>query len=97
MKMLVIENPNIQKIRFWGKIFGMRNDYYIVEADFHSFDEIDSNDSQFITYQSMFSDEEETNMTANKKIPPELAGEGANEKIIYASTGSKSSFLHVLP
>ncbi|CAF1444669.1 unnamed protein product, partial [Adineta ricciae] len=95
MKMLAIENPNIQKLRFWGKIFGMRNDYYIVEADFHSFDEIDSNDSEFITYQSMFSAEEETNMTTNKKIPPELAGEGVNEKIIYVSTGIDQPFVQL--
>ncbi|CAF1668018.1 unnamed protein product, partial [Adineta ricciae] len=95
MKMLVINNPNIQKLRFWGKIFGTQNDYYIVEADFHFFDEIDSNDAEFITYQNMFSAEEETNMITNKTIPPELAGEGVNEKIIYVSTGIDQPFVQL--
>jgi len=34
MKALLNEKPNIQKLRFWGKIFGIKNNYYIAEANF---------------------------------------------------------------
>lgn len=33
MKNLLNEKPDIQKLRFWGKIFGIKNNYYIVEVD----------------------------------------------------------------
>ena len=39
MKALLDEKTNIQKLNFWGKIFGIKNNYYITEADFDTFDD----------------------------------------------------------
>lgn len=94
MKDLLSNTPTIQKLNFWGKIFGIKNNYYIVEADFDTFDDIDLADSEFVKYQSQFSyeEEEEENSTLDsvrKSVPPELVGDGANQKIFYVSTGSK--------
>ena len=33
MKVLMSEKPSIEKLRFWGKIFGLTKNYYIVEVD----------------------------------------------------------------
>ena len=97
MKALLNEKNSIQKLRFWGKIFGINNNYYILEADFDSFDDIDLNDTEFVQYQQAFlSDEEyeidDTAISFNEKVPPEQIGVGVNQKIFYASTGSRDVF-----
>ncbi|CAF3944671.1 unnamed protein product [Rotaria magnacalcarata] len=88
MKTLVNDKPNIQKLRFWGKIFGIKNNYYIVEADFDTFDDVDLTDSEFIKYQDMSSSEEE-------KIPLEQIGDGVNQKVFYVSTGIDQPFIQL--
>ncbi|CAF2991559.1 unnamed protein product [Rotaria socialis] len=88
MKALLNDKPNIQKLRFWGKIFGIKNNYYIVEADFDTFDDVDLTDSEFIKYQDMSSSEEE-------KIPPEPIGDGVNQKVFYVSTGIDQTFIQL--
>lgn len=53
MKGLLNENPNIQKIRFWGKIFGIKKNYYIIEVDSETFSIEEENDlNQKIFYVS---------------------------------------------
>jgi hypothetical protein len=84
MKGLINEQANIRKMRFWGKIFGIKNDYYITEADFDTID-----DSEFVKYQESLSDDAEF----NGKIPSEQIGDGVNQKIFYVSTGSKLEIL----
>ena len=38
MKKLVDVQP-LQKVRFWGKIFGLEQNYYIVEAEYRDGEE----------------------------------------------------------
>jgi hypothetical protein len=83
MKTLLNEKTNIQKLRFWGKIFGIKNNYYIAEADY------DLNDSEFIRYRESSSVEEENDID-NQKILSDQIKNSINEKIFYVSTGSKS-------
>jgi len=83
MKTLLNEKTNIQQLRFWGKIFGIKNNYYIAEADY------DLNDSEFIQYRQTFSFEEENDID-NQKLLSEQIGNSINEKIFYVSIGSKS-------
>ncbi len=78
MKILLNEKINIQKLRFWGKIFGIKNNYYIAEAEY------DLNDSEFIQYR------EEENDIDNQKILSDQIENSINEKIFYVSTGSKN-------
>jgi hypothetical protein len=95
MKVLLNEKPSIQKLRFWGKIFGLKNPYYIAEADFDTYDDLDLNDSEYLKYQEAFSIEEENETedqditNINRKLSPEPIGTGINQKIFYVSTGSK--------
>ncbi|CAF3566992.1 unnamed protein product [Rotaria sordida] len=100
MKVLLKEKSNIEKLRFWGKIFGIKNNYYILEADFDIFDDIDLNDSEFIKYQEIFSLEEEnefdnTIQNFNKKVPPEQIGDGINQKVFYVSIGINQPFIQL--
>jgi len=83
MKILLNEKTNIQKLRFWGKIFGIKNNYYIAEADY------DLNDSEFIQYRESSSVEEEYDID-NQKILSDQIENSINEKIFYVSTGSKN-------
>lgn len=91
MKTLLNEKVNFQKLRFWGKIFGIKNNYYIVEGEYDTFDEVDLSDSEFNKYQENFLFEDEN--AVNEKIPPELVGYGVNQKIFYVSIGSRNSRL----
>ncbi|CAF5089732.1 unnamed protein product, partial [Rotaria sp. Silwood1] len=100
MKILLKEKINIQKLRFWGKIFGIKNNYYIVETDFDTFDNIDLNDVEFVKYQEIFSSEEEnefddTMLSFNEKVPPEQLGYGVNQKVFYVSTGINQPFVQL--
>jgi hypothetical protein len=98
MKVLLNEKTNIQKLSFWGKIFGIKNDYYIVEAGFDTFDEFDLNDSEFIKYQETFStdEEDEIDNNINQKAPPDPVGNGVNQKIFFVSIGSKNIFENLI-
>ncbi len=95
MKVLLNEKPSIQKLRFWGKIFGLKNNYYIAEADFDTYDDLDLNDSEFLKYQEAFSVDEENETedqditNINRKVPPEPIGNGVNQKVFYVSSGSE--------
>lgn len=93
MKNFLQKQTGVQKLRFWGKIFGIQHDYYIIEADLDSFDGFDLNDPEFIEYQEAF-DEEEENSTNEKKyqqrkVPPELIGDGINQKLFFVSNGGR--------
>lgn len=101
MKALLNEKADIQKLRFWGKIFGMKKNYYIVEAEFETFDHLDLNDSEFLKYQQSHSieqEEEEDNeddiseYQTDEKLPVESVGHGINRKIFFVSSGSKILF-----
>ena len=83
MKGLLNKQPNIQKLRFWGKIFGIQKNYYITEADFDTIDH-----TEFVKYQENLSNETDF----NDKIPSEQIGDGVNQKIFYVSTGSEKIF-----
>ncbi len=89
MKNLLNEKIHIQKLHFWGKIFGIKNNYYIAEADFDTIDEFDLNDSEFIKYREAFSMEEE-NEIDHRKISFAQIENIINQKIFYVSTGSKN-------
>ncbi|CAF3288774.1 unnamed protein product [Rotaria sp. Silwood2] len=100
MKALLKEKVNIQKLRFWGKIFGIKNNYYIVEADFDTFDDVDLNDFEFVKYQEIFSSEQDNELddtiqSFNEKVPPEQLGDGVNQKVFYVSTGIDQSFIQL--
>ena len=92
MKALVNGKKSIRKIRFWGKIFGIAKNYYIAEADLDAFDDVETDDSEFVKYQEACA-VEETNATrinsSDRKVPAEGIGEGTNQKLFYVSTGSK--------
>lgn len=91
MKALLSEKKSIRKIRFWGKIFGIEKNYYIAEADLDAFDDVDTDDSEFIKYQEACAVEETnaTRINSDRKVPAEGIGEGTNQKLFYVSTGSK--------
>lgn len=92
MKGLLQEKSDIQKLRFWGKIFGMKKNYYIVEADFETFDHLDLNDSEFVKYQQSLSVEQsEDEEDDDEKLTAESVGHGINRKIFFVSSGSKNS------
>ncbi|CAF1519825.1 unnamed protein product [Adineta steineri] len=98
MKDLLNEKANIEKLRFWGKIFGLENNYYIVEADFNSCDDFDLNDSEFLKYQEACTTEEElddSNINLYRQVPPELIGEGVNRKIFFVTTGIDKPFIQL--
>lgn len=40
MKKLIDVQP-LQKVRFWGKIFGLEQNYYIVEAEYREGEEVE--------------------------------------------------------
>ena len=94
MKALIDEKPSIQKLRFWGKVFGLKKDYYIVEAEFDTFDHLDLNDSEFLKYQQTLSSEEqeedeESETNEDQKLSPESVGHGINQKIFFVSSGGR--------
>ena len=95
MKGLLEEKSEIQKLRFWGKIFGLNKNYYIAEADFETFDHLDLNDSEFLKYQQSLLNEEEnvddetTETDMDEKRTEESLGHGINQKIFFVSTESK--------
>ncbi len=101
MKSLLNEKPSIQKLRFWGKIFGLQNNYYIAEADFDTYDDLDLTDSEFLKYQEAFTVDEENDTedqditNINQKVPPEPIGIGVNQKIFYVSSGSKTILKYI--
>lgn len=93
MKTLIDEKPTIQKLRFWGKIFGLKKNYYIVEAEFETFDQLDLNDAEFIKYQQSLSPEEEedeSNEDHMDRTPDtQSVGHGINQKIFFVSSGGR--------
>lgn len=94
MKALIDEKPSIQKLRFWGKIFGLNQNYYIVEAEFDTFDHIDLNDSEFLKYQQTLpseeqNDDEEDETDDDRELSPESVGHGINQKIFFVSSGGR--------
>jgi hypothetical protein len=79
-------------MRFWGKIFGIEKNYYIAEVDLDAYDDVETDDSEFVKYQEACATDETnpTQSNSDRKVPPEGVGEGVNQKLFYASTGSKN-------
>ena len=88
------EKPSIEKLRFWGKIFGLTKNYYIVEVDADTDDGFDLQDSEFIKYQDAFAaQEEEEEEQQQQGVPPEPMGHGINQKLFFVSTGGEQGFV----
>mgnify|MGYP002388120345 CR=1 FL=1 len=72
MRSLLKEKENIQKLRFWGKIFGLQNDYYIFEVE-----------SEYVQHEV----EEETESLENE-INPKIFFVTTERKILEESLKS---------
>ena len=92
MKNFLQKQPNVQKLRFWGKIFAIQRDYYVIEADLDSFDGFDLNDPQFIKYQEEYADQERPQ---TRKVPPELIGDGINQKLFFVTCSATEPFVQL--
>ncbi|CAF3886560.1 unnamed protein product, partial [Rotaria sp. Silwood1] len=85
-----------EQIAFWYK----KNNYYIVETDFDTCDNVDLNDVEFVKYQEIFSSEKEnelddTMLSFNEKVPPEQFDYSVDQKVFHVSTGINQPFVQL--
>jgi hypothetical protein len=93
MKRLLQTNSYIEKLRFWGKIFGRDNDYYIVEADLNTFDALNPMDNiESVQYEQVnvrrhVMNESDERNNESQRSPPETIDYAINQKLFYVATG----------
>ncbi|KAH9284849.1 Radial spoke head protein 6 -like protein A [Echinococcus granulosus] len=107
-KKIIADNP-IESIRFWGKIFGTHNDYYIIECHLSNFDISEDNVKKEIVSEDTESngrgpDEDPPLPKSIWKPPPETpseeVGEGVNSRVYFVSNhpcGPYSRLPHAEP
>ncbi|GAB1607471.1 radial spoke head protein 6 homolog A-like [Argonauta hians] len=98
MKHLVDNNP-VQNVRFWGKIFGLEQNYYVVEADFREGEQVeeeaeDEAEQEVMESMKDVDEMEEEEVVDEDKVPQidykppqpvpkEEKGTGTNKKTFF--------------
>ncbi|CDI98259.1 radial spoke head protein 4 A [Echinococcus multilocularis] len=106
-KKIIADNP-VESIRFWGKIFGTHNDYYIIECHLSNFDISEDNVKKELVPEDTESngrgpDEDPPLPKSIWKPPPETpleVGEGVNSRVYFVSNhpcGPYSRLPHAEP
>ncbi|KAL3319453.1 Radial spoke head protein 4 A [Cichlidogyrus casuarinus] len=97
----LVEKYPVQSVRFWGKIFGLEQNYYVVEATFAEGEELEEDaeeaaDEEQDKDNEAHSDEEENEQDVKdklpksswkppQKIPKEENNQGTNSKVYFVT------------
>ena len=81
------QETNIIKLRFWGKIFGLDRDYYVLEAHVETSDSFNlMNETEFLAYEEIHQNFNSTIEDFTSQL--DSIGRGINRNVFFVSTGS---------